>query len=43
MHRDELMNPDLLSEALLLCCGVVILAVFVLVIVAGCMRPAILP
>lgn len=37
------MKPDLLSEVLLLCCGIVIVAAFVLTIVAAFTPQAALP
>ena len=43
MHRDDLMKPDLLSEVLLFCGGIAIVAALVLAIVAACVQPAALP
>lgn len=43
MHRDDLMKSDRLSEVLLLGCGLLIMAVLVLLIVAACAGHAAAP
>ena len=40
MHPDDLMNPDLLSEILLLVCGIAIFAPMLLILIAAVMHTA---